>query len=371
MTFPPLLHFLAAVSLTALDFKLPFEQLRRLWAGLILGFVWKSWIGIPEMTKSPTLQSGFSLFLLVWALHVLAVLFLEADILRAGGQELRWAEVSKLLFDVRRIGQKSIERQWKAVINGKESAAAATTKPPESASHRAFLSHRVIRMALCFGALHMYGTNSHSIATIILSTVHITGGNLPPTLAKALQKLILDFYMTLEFIVSTFLFNNAFHSLFAVCAVGVLGLDSPDEWPLIWGSLTEVTSVRAFWAGFWHRLVARTFLAWSSLLLAALKIDGRSACGRRLVPFLVFALSGCCHGVTSWLMGFRCGWWTDIAWFMLQAIVMSLEELLGVVAKSTQLHMPRIQRVVGCVWTWMILSQSISWLQAAKAQCMP
>ncbi|KPI35168.1 uncharacterized protein AB675_10164 [Cyphellophora attinorum] len=371
MPFHPVLHFLAALSLTALAFKLPFAQLRRLWAGLIVAFVWRSWIGIPELTSSPTLQSGFSLFLLVWVLHVLALLFIEAGTLCTGRQELVWSEVGKLLFDVRRIGQRSLEHQRKAFVNGKERGTTGTTKSPEEASILSFLKYRILRMCLCFAALYIYETNSHSIATTILNILHSATRNLSHASGTALQKVVLDLYMTLEFILSTFLFNNGFHSLFAVCAVGVLGLDTPEEWPLIWGSLTDVTSVRNFWGSYWHRLVARTFLAWSSVLLAGLKIDRRSAYGRRLTPILVFALSGCCHGLTSWLMGFRCGWWTDVAWFILQAVVMALEELLGMVGKSTRLQMSRIQRFLGCVWTWTILSQSISWWQSAKAQCMP
>lgn len=55
---------------------------------------------------------------------------------------------------------------------------------------------------------------------------------------------------------------TAAHNLLAALLVSVLQWDGPDEWPALFGSITEAYSLRRFWGRFWHRLHVTVFEAY-------------------------------------------------------------------------------------------------------------
>ncbi|KAH8645459.1 hypothetical protein BX600DRAFT_556260 [Xylariales sp. PMI_506] len=75
---------------------------------------------------------------------------------------------------------------------------------------------------------------------------------------------------TLDTHISELFWLSAYHDAFAIFFSGILGLDSLEEWPPIFGSISHATTMRGFWAHFWHRLVYRSFSYYSKLLLKIL-----------------------------------------------------------------------------------------------------
>lgn len=50
---------------------------------------------------------------------------------------------------------------------------------------------------------------------------------------------------------------DAADAALSVVSVVILRLDRPEDWPPLFGSLSEAHGVRRFWGRFWHRLVVR------------------------------------------------------------------------------------------------------------------
>ncbi|KAF5859661.1 hypothetical protein ETB97_002572 [Aspergillus alliaceus] len=67
--------------------------------------------------------------------------------------------------------------------------------------------------------------------------------------------MIVPFWFTLE----------SYHDVFAIVYVG-FGLDSPDEWPPLFGNIAEAYTVRRYWSKFWQKLPYRSYGSFASLI---------------------------------------------------------------------------------------------------------
>ena len=362
--------FVAAVVFSSLALRQPRSTLRMFYTCPFLTLSWHCWLRIPKLSSSHALESALSLFILVWTLHILALVMIERTSLLVDGQTPTSAEISHLIFDFRRIGQKSLRNHRQAARDGKRGTKLSAKLPP---SRLPFVASRGRRLVLCGAVWYIYETRAIDTVSSLFHQIDSLDQQLPVTSVRALRAFILNTFMVAEFIGSTYMVNNFFHSLFAIFAVGVFRTDSSEDWPLIWGNLRATTSVRAFWAGFWHRLIARTFISWASVPLSMMKVQRGSAAERHLLAIMVFVLSGVCHGATTWLMGFRCGWWVDVAWFIMQAIAIIVEDAFAQVWKGVRKHGLRwtiIARMAGFTWTWVFVAITIGWLQSTRLACM-
>ena len=90
---------------------------------------------------------------------------------------------------------------------------------------------------------------------------------------------------------------RAIHEVFAVISVG-LQVDEPWDWPALYGSLSQCTSLRNYWAKYHHLLFYRsalTYAEWISTHVLRLDPESRTATTRFVKNFLVFLLSGIMH----------------------------------------------------------------------------
>ncbi|KAF2092352.1 hypothetical protein NA57DRAFT_50479 [Rhizodiscina lignyota] len=141
---------------------------------------------------------------------------------------------------------------------------------------------------------------------------------------------ILRLLLVADFVLSTWLVDNLFHSIMAFVAIWVLQLDSAQEWPPLFGDIRATRSVRGFWGGFWHQLVGPTYICLSKLVLRyLLRLRNRTHLSRALNVVIIFLFSGFVHALVTWSLAFSCGWWEDIAWFSLNAAVIVFEGLAG------------------------------------------
>ncbi|KAJ7785141.1 hypothetical protein DFH07DRAFT_948222 [Mycena maculata] len=101
-----------------------------------------------------------------------------------------------------------------------------------------------------------------------------------------------------------------------------LGFSGPEEWPPLFGGPREARSIRRFWGRAWHQLM------------------------RRARPLFLLNRSSLCTGSTSHTM---C---SALAFFMLQACAITLEDLLIFLGKRAGMRESRATRAVGYAWTW-------------------
>ncbi|KAL2844891.1 membrane bound O-acyl transferase family-domain-containing protein [Aspergillus pseudodeflectus] len=86
---------------------------------------------------------------------------------------------------------------------------------------------------------------------------------------------------------------DTFDCLILTAAV-VLGDNHPEDWQPMFGSLRDAFSLRGFWGKFWHRLIRRPLIDFSTALLRLVSANPGK---RRDIAFvcIVFVLSGLVH----------------------------------------------------------------------------
>ncbi|KAI3399858.1 hypothetical protein diail_5369 [Diaporthe ilicicola] len=104
------------------------------------------------------------------------------------------------------------------------------------------------------------------------------------------------------------------------------GIDTPQDWPSLFGNPSAACGLRGFWSGFWHRLVVRPYGSVGRAVAGALRLRGTRA-EKPVVAFVVFLLSGLSHGAVSWRMGHK-DWAVDVQWFLYNFAACSVELFL-------------------------------------------
>ena len=116
---------------------------------------------------------------------------------------------------------------------------------------------------------------------------------------------------------------NAVLAIFFVLS----GIDQPADWPPLFGSLTEATSLRKFWSHFWHKLAIRPYKNYGRVVAGHLfQLESRSVPFNAVVAFVIFGLSGFTHAVVAWHGGYQ-DWYLEIWWFLLNFFACSVETL--------------------------------------------
>ena len=77
----------------------------------------------------------------------------------------------------------------------------------------------------------------------------------PVTIRETLIRAV----FTIRWIWLNFVDVDAAHTFLSIIFVGILRLDTPEEWPPMFGSPLEAYSIRRYWGRFWYRLVYRPY----------------------------------------------------------------------------------------------------------------
>lgn len=181
---------------------------------------------------------------------------------------------------------------------------------------------------------------------------------------------------------NTYLGLNICHSGLSIFFVTVLRTDNPEDWPTLFGDITEAYSIRRFWSKFWHRIVVPSYSNYGTWFCRGiLRLRKGSAAERLVVMFVVFFLSGVSHSVVAWQLGDRCGWARDTMWFCgnffagtLEVMVLRLlhhaSKLLGMEARYQQIRNGTIGMIVGYAWVLTFFFWSVpKWLYP-KIDCL-
>lgn len=358
------------LAISALQVSSPFLR------ALLLGSIWV--VGIAAFGTFPSvvgeassLASLVGLFILAWLLHLTELLWVENHVVSNNDLAWRLHAAYKMLFNVRRTALVANPKQTRD--DSQKERGVVEQQLHFRQERTQFRNKRLLKAILLTGLFWAY---SKAFAAILIPVLSVAMpawrsglGTSSYTVQQLLSDLIARIVLVANFVLDTYTLDSIFHSLFALLFVNVLSLDSPEEWPALYGSIADTASVRDFWARFWHKLVQRPLVGLSSYCLRALGIPSRSAAGRVLVPFLVFLFSGIMHGLITWRLGFRCGWWADIIWFCTQFGAIVLEDAVVSRATASRKLTPKVRAMIGYAWTWSLLLYSIPTLQMAKIEC--
>lgn len=169
----------------------------------------------------------------------------------------------------------------------------------------------------------------------------------------------------------------------AIISVVILRLDRPEDWPPLFGSLSEAYSIRRFWGKFWHRLVVRPYSKFGKLFSRRIVgLRPHSEADRILVFFTVFCLSGVAHAFVAWWELGQCAYWTrDIAWFGGNFGAGAFEMIVVRLLRSLALRMcwakpwrqmsetPFFAKAVGFAWVFGFFFWSVPKWQYPKLDC--
>lgn len=122
-------------------------------------------------------------------------------------------------------------------------------------------------------------------------------------------------YTATLWIWESLVFLDGANSILALVFV-LAGIDQPEDWPPLFGSLGDATTLRKFWGAFWHKLAVRPYKNYGRLLAGLSGIQPTSVYFKVIVALVVFGLSGITHAIVTWHNGLN-DWYLEIGWFIL------------------------------------------------------
>lgn len=165
-------------------------------------------------------------------------------------------------------------------------------------------------------------------------------------------------WLVFNFVWSSWAIFAATHDLLAF-AFFAFSIDEPEDWPSLYGSIFEAYGMRRFWGKFWHYLVQRSYSTYGSLLSQRiLRLPPGSFADRTCVSCSVFLISGIVHACITTQLGFSCGYWEDIAFFMMchaALIVEASVQRFASLAFGGSRPYGWICRLVGYTWVFGFL----------------
>lgn len=124
-------------------------------------------------------------------------------------------------------------------------------------------------------------------------------------------------FTSVSWIWQGFLMLHTCHVLLSIFFVTILRIDTPEEWPPLFGSPMKAYSVRRFWTKFWHRMMVPG--STSSGKMVARQVGGVVPCSRLekgFIAFWTFFLSGIYHAIADWQAGESCVPSADLLFFL-------------------------------------------------------
>lgn len=172
--------------------------------------------------------------------------------------------------------------------------------------------------------------------------------------------IIIRLHLLIEVIMFNCVETSAQHDVLAIVAVATR-LDTPDDWPFLYGSITDAYSVRRYWGRFWHLLVYRSFSALAELFSRnILRLPTTHPMTRYLRNTLVFVISGLMHFAVQRFVTpedcHRCGCAWTMWYYIYQITGVFIEEIFwglllpSWVAKGQSRGVRFLRRLFGFLW---------------------
>jgi hypothetical protein len=327
------------------------QQLRNLCFPIFLVSAWRAFATSECFTWPSSLSGIWGLAVLIWMAHIICLLYID-EIPSQSKSRKQWdiKAAYKLLFDVRHL---SVDLM-------------TSPSDPRSESRRsvpAFVASRLLRLfvywqltahlftpliPMIFGPLEPWEFDH--FAQDYFRRLAIFGSPEPVTARETWIR----FVFTFRWIWLNFVDVDAAHAFLSIIFVGILRLDSPEEWPSMFGSPLEAYSLRHYWGRFWHRLVYRPYLGLASVVAEWMHV---SSLGPKLekafLAFLIFLISGLAHAVVSLHGGNSVEALDDIAFYCVNFAVIAAEGVVYRLASPARRLLPSwCCKILGFIWVF-------------------
>lgn len=211
------------------------------------------------------------------------------------------------------------------------------THPSESALPEKFVKQsRLVFLILQFSKLFIYYIIQMKISPSIFDEVVVD--IIPSDVAPYQQSLLRPLdgftareclnvtFITLSSFWSTFVYLDGTNAILAAFFV-TIGLDDPEDWPPLFGNLSQAIGLRNFWSRFWHTLPMKPYKSIGEFVsLRVFRSSTRSFAHKSIIALVAFGLSGACHALIDWQRGSP-DWHLNIYWFLLNFLGCTFEFL--------------------------------------------
>lgn len=167
-------------------------------------------------------------------------------------------------------------------------------------------------------------------------------------------------FITLSSFWTTFVYLDGTNALLATFFV-TIGLHDPEDWPPLFGNISQAVGLRNFWSKVWHTLPMKPYKSIGEFVsLRLFRLSSQSFAHKSTIAFVAFGLSGGCHALIDWKRGSP-DWHLNIYWFLLNFLGCTGEFLLirtlhhlarrvGVERDLCLLEESWLGRFVGYIW---------------------
>ena len=370
----PIAYFGSSVLLSALAIQAsPKDRLGLI--GLSVSLALLAFRRVTDITSVAEWSSLLGFFALLWISHIVKLLALDKHIPPSD-----WRMTCKALFDFRGIDTQKQRTKLSADTPDKNGTvlreeSRKATHPSKGSRNHIFLLRR-LASAIIILLLDQAYTLTYSML------LQLTYADFDPSKQSYFRRIhtvtvreaVIRSWLVLNFVWSSWAIFTASHDLLAFAFVA-LGIDEPEDWPSLYGSIFEAYSIRRFWGKFWHHLVQHSYCTYGSLISRKiLKLSPGSFANRTCVNLSVFLISGIVHACITAQLGFTCGYWEDIAFFMMCYAALLVEASVQRFA-SLAIGGSRpdgwICRLLGYTWVFGFLFWVLPKHQYPKVLCAP
>ncbi|KAH0290254.1 hypothetical protein M436DRAFT_50419 [Aureobasidium namibiae CBS 147.97] len=327
------------------------QQLRNLCFPIFLVPAWRAFATAGCLTWPSSLSGVWGLAVLIWIAHIIGLLYIDKLPVQSKIRK-QWdiKATYKLLFDVRHFDTNRTTSPSGAVSVSRTASLV-------------FVASRLLRLVvywqltvhlftplipMIFGPLEPWEFDQY--AQTYLRRLPIFETPEPVTARETWIRAVFTF----RWIWLNFVDVDAAHTFFSIIFVGVLRLDSPEEWPAMFGSPLESYSLRRYWGRFWHRLVYRPYVGLAKVVAGKLHVRSMGPrVEKTFLVFLIFFNSGLAHAIVSLHSGNLAEDVDDIAFYCMNFAVIAAEGVIQNLASPIRKFLPSwLCKIIGFVWVF-------------------
>ena len=330
---------------------------------------------VTDITSWAELSSLLGFFMLLWILHIVKLLALNKVITPSD-----WRMTYNTLFDFRGIGTGKQDAELghdnqdrNMTISSEKKESRKANSPSKGSQHRLFLLKRLASAVMILLLNQFYTVTYSALLQLSYADFHHSKQSYLRRIGTVTaRETIIRSWIVFHFVWSSWAMFTMTHDILALAHV-VIGVDEPEAWPRLYGSILEAYSIRRFWGKFWHQLVQRSYRAYGSLLSQKiLRLPPGSTADRICVNCSVFFISGVVHAFITVQLGFKCGYFEDLAFFIVCYSALLVEVGVqrvasGVLGEAWQSGW--ICRILGYTWVFGFLFWVLPKHQYPKVLC--
>ncbi|KAI5201674.1 hypothetical protein E4T39_05191 [Aureobasidium subglaciale] len=327
------------------------QRLRNLCFPIFVVPAWQAFTTFECFTWPASLGGIWALAVLIWMAHLISLLYIDRIAVQSKNRK-QWdiKAAYKLFFDVRHLDKL-------------RTTSSSLDKPVRGRASIIFVASRLLRLLvywqvtvhlftpiipLVFGPVEPWEFDQY--AQTYFRRLPLFEAGEPVTLRETCIRIVFTF----RWIWLSFVDVDGAHVFLSIIFVGVLGLDSPGEWPSMFGSPLEAYTLRRYWGKFWHRLVHKPYLSIAKVVSNKLHIGSPgSRAEKTFLAFLIFLISGIAHAMISLQRGKPTEAVDDMAFYCINFLVIAIEGMTLDLLRPTRRLLPQwLCKMTGYIWVF-------------------